>query len=229
MEERKSTQFGLFGEEEADESNDELELYEAYCVRCRRMVDVSDPEPVWTSKGTPGTRGSCSECGTTVFRMGKTAAHEAMYRPSAVRVGTSVKVALDGRRKRTLPATYINFDTADADFAERLAADLEKSGIHTWIDTSETSAAGSAEINWAGGVHPALKDSARMVLVLSKAAHEAEALTKAWNFFKSQKKPIVLAVLDASAVPDALRRSPRFDFRENYKTVFRQLVAALSD
>ncbi|MFN8419385.1 MAG: TIR domain-containing protein [Anaerolineae bacterium] len=223
-------QLSLLVDDDVDdiEDDEELEPIEAYCVRCRQMVEMTDPEAVWTSKGTPGTRGSCINCGTTVFRMGKTPAHEAMARPTAIRVGTGVKVALDGKRKRTLPATYINFDQVDAEFAEKLAVDLENSGVHTWIDTGEVAPEGE-EINWAGGVHPALKDSARMVIVLSTQAAEAEALTKAWSFFKTQKKPIVLAMLDGVAVPDALRRTPRFDFRENYKTAFRQLVAALSD
>ena len=50
---------------------EEPEPIEAYCVRCKHMVEMLDPEPVWTSKGTPGTRGVCPDCGTTVFRMGK--------------------------------------------------------------------------------------------------------------------------------------------------------------
>jgi hypothetical protein len=215
----------LFGGDLAGEAADPLELIEAYCVRCRKMVDAGDPEPVWTSKGTPGIRGTCPECGTTVFRMGKTAAHDGLTRPTAVRVG-GVKVTLDGKRKRMLPATYINYDAADAEFAEKLAEDLEKSGVHTWIDVSETA---HEEVNWAGGVHPALKDSARMVVVLSGQSSAAEKLTADWKTFREQKKPIVVIVLEGGLVPDALRRSPRFDFSKGYKAAFRQLIAALSD
>jgi TIR domain/Domain of unknown function (DUF5679) len=225
----------LFGDAQDDahdsetdvaESPDPIEAYEAYCVRCRQMVDLLDGEPVWTSKGTPGTRGVCPNCATTVFRMGKTPAHERLSRPSAVRVGSSVKVALDGRRKRMLPATYINYDPRDAEFAEKLAADLEKAGVHTWIDVSETA---GETISWAGGVHPALKDSTRMVVVLTTHAANATKAIEEWTFFKTQKKPIVVAVLGDTAIPDTLRRNPRFDFQHDYKAAFRQLIAALSD
>ncbi|MBX3085392.1 MAG: toll/interleukin-1 receptor domain-containing protein [Anaerolineae bacterium] len=224
-------QLDLFGEEpEASTPSADAAEYaepvEAYCVRCRQMVDMLDGEPVWTSKGTPGTRGTCPNCGTTVFRLGKMPAHDHINRPTAVRVGSSVKVALDGKRKRMLPATYINYDPADAEFAEKLAEDLENAGVHTWIDISETA---GEEVNWAGGVHPALKDSARMVVILSPQSIAAEKLTAEWTFFRTQKKPIAVVLLGGVTVPDQLRRSPRFDFSTQYKTNFRQLIAALSD
>jgi hypothetical protein len=224
-------QLGLFGDEpetsaEGADAAEYAEPVEAYCVRCRQMVDMLDGEPVWTSKGTPGTRGTCPNCGTTVFRLGKTPVHDRMNRPTAVHVGSSVKVALDGKRKRTLPATYINYDPADAEFAEKLAEDLENAGVHTWIDVTET--AGEA-INWAGGVHPALKDSSRMVVILSPQSASADKLINEYTFFRTQKKPVVVVLLGNAPVPDQLRRSPRFDFSTQYKTSFRQLIAALSD
>jgi DNA topoisomerase-1 len=54
---------------------------EAYCVKCRTKREITDPKPVFTNNGTPATRGICPECGTTLFRMGKTAAHEGMVAP----------------------------------------------------------------------------------------------------------------------------------------------------
>ncbi len=211
---------------ELEDDEDELEPIEAYCVKCKQMVEMLDPEPVWTSKGTPGTRGTCPNCGTTVFRMGKTEAHNKLVRPAAVRVEGGVKVTTSGGRKRAQPATYINYTFADSEFANKLAADLENAGVHTWIDNQQTT---SQEVKWAGGVHPALKDSVQMVVVMSPASKDADSLTKAWTFFKSQKKPIVLALTDTLEVPDSLRRNPRFDFSSDYITAFRQLLLALSD
>ncbi len=214
---------------EPSPEDDEDEVSEAYCVKCRTKVQMLNPEAVWTSKGTPGTRGTCPDCGTTVFRMGKTAAHDALIRPAAVRVESGTKIATSGRR-RAQPATYINYTGADAAFAQKLATDLQNAGIHTWIDTA---GAVVADVKWAGGVHPALRDSTRMVVVLSAAAITDEAFNNAWKFFKSQKKAIVLVVVDVVDVPDPLRRSPRFAFsKENTKTYqksFRQLVSALSE
>jgi hypothetical protein len=210
-----------------DEENeqDENDPIEAYCVKCKQMVEMEDAEPVWTSKGTPGTRGVCADCGTTVFRMGRTEAHSQLVRPAAVRVEGG-KIATAGGRKRAQPATYINYAGVDAEFAAKLAADLENAGIHTWIDAGPNA---SQDVKWAGGVHPALKDSTRMVVVLSPDGKDSATLAKSWQFFKSEKKPIVLALLGTVEVPDPLRRNPRFDFSQDYKSAFRQILSALSD
>ncbi len=205
---------------------EESEPIEAYCVRCKRMVEMQDAEAVWTSKGSPGTRGTCPDCGTTVFRMGKTPAHDKLVRPAAIRVEGAVKIATGTGRRRAQPATYINYARADSEFATQLASDLENAGIHTWIDNSQAAA---QDVKWAGGVHPALKDSARLVVVLSPASRDLESIKDGWTFFKKEKKPIVLALTGPVEVPDPLRRLPRYDFSGDYKTAFRQLLLALSD
>lgn len=40
-----------------------------------------DPQAVFTATGTPGTKGTCEICGTNMYRMGKTEAHEGMTPP----------------------------------------------------------------------------------------------------------------------------------------------------
>ncbi|HEB64534.1 MAG TPA: DNA topoisomerase I, partial [Chloroflexi bacterium] len=42
---------------------------------------MQDPEPVFTASGTPATRGKCPVCGTGMFRMGRTPAHEGLTPP----------------------------------------------------------------------------------------------------------------------------------------------------
>jgi DNA topoisomerase-1 len=49
---------------------------QAYCMKCRIKREMQDPEAVFTSSGTPATRGKCPVCGTKMFRMGHTPAHE---------------------------------------------------------------------------------------------------------------------------------------------------------
>jgi DNA topoisomerase-1 len=44
-----------------------------------------DPTPVYTESGTPGTRGKCPVCGTNMFRMGYTPAHEGLPKPDPVK------------------------------------------------------------------------------------------------------------------------------------------------
>jgi DNA topoisomerase-1 len=42
---------------------------------------MQDPNPEFTASGTAGTRGKCPVCGTTMFRMGRTPAHEGLTPP----------------------------------------------------------------------------------------------------------------------------------------------------
>ncbi len=54
---------------------------EAYCVRCRQKRPMQDAQAVYTGRGQPATRGVCPECGTALFRMGATPAHDEMTPP----------------------------------------------------------------------------------------------------------------------------------------------------
>ncbi|NDJ35070.1 MAG: type I DNA topoisomerase [Chloroflexi bacterium] len=60
------------------------EQLEAYCVKCKAKRPMAETQPVFTKTGTPATRGVCSVCGTNLYRMGETAAHEGMERPEPV-------------------------------------------------------------------------------------------------------------------------------------------------
>jgi len=54
---------------------------EAYCVKCKVKRTMADPQPTFTSAGTPATAGVCPVCGTRLFRMGRTPAHEGLTPP----------------------------------------------------------------------------------------------------------------------------------------------------
>lgn len=58
-------------------------MMEAYCVKCKAKREMHHPQPVFTERGQPATRGECPECGTTLFRMGATPAHAGMTPPPA--------------------------------------------------------------------------------------------------------------------------------------------------
>ena len=58
---------------------------EAYCVKCKTKREMLNPTPVYTESGTPGTRGVCPVCGTNMFRMGYTPAHEGLPKPDPVK------------------------------------------------------------------------------------------------------------------------------------------------
>ena len=44
---------------------------EGYCFKDKRMVEMKDPQAVTMKNGKPATRGTCPNCGTTVFKIGK--------------------------------------------------------------------------------------------------------------------------------------------------------------
>ena len=44
---------------------------EAYCVKCKSKREIRDPAQVTLKNGKPATSGTCSVCGTKVFRIGK--------------------------------------------------------------------------------------------------------------------------------------------------------------
>ncbi|HHB89877.1 MAG TPA: type I DNA topoisomerase, partial [Anaerolineae bacterium] len=66
-----------------------------------------DPTPVYTESGTPGTRGVCPVCGTKMFRMGYTPAHEGLPKPepkpktkSTKKTSSSRKTPSRGRKSK---------------------------------------------------------------------------------------------------------------------------------
>jgi len=200
------------------DEDEELEPIEGYCMRCRESVEIENPQPVWTRKGLPATRGECSICGGTVFRMGKTYQHDEKNRPEAVQVG-------DGKRrgpKLERDTVYVTYAEADEDIARQIGADLEKVGIAVWLHEHD------GETNWASGVHPALIDCARMVYVMSQSALNSDPVISAWTYFRNERKPIVIAQIERVDPPDRIRRSPRFDFTSDYKRSFRAMLDVLN-
>lgn len=205
------------------EADDDGENIEAYCMTCREKTPIEHPQPIWTRRGAPGLRGTCAVCGTTVFRMGKTAAHARIKRPEPVQVVETGS----GRSKRKAPhlaVTYINYAVSDAEFAEVLADDLNRIGIQTWLAGTEVE-----DVSWATGVHPALVECKNMVVILTPLAIKATNVVEALEFFLANNKPVVVVQLQRVEVPDAIRRKPRFDLSgDDHKQQFRQLAEALT-
>jgi len=43
----------------------------AYCMKCRKKVEIKNPRQITLKNGRPAVQGVCSVCGTKVFRIGK--------------------------------------------------------------------------------------------------------------------------------------------------------------
>lgn len=46
---------------------------EAYCFKCRSKREIKEARQVTLKNGRPATQGTCPQCGTRVFRIGKAA------------------------------------------------------------------------------------------------------------------------------------------------------------
>jgi hypothetical protein len=207
-----------------DELIEEDDSNEAYCMTCKQKTPMENPEPIWTRRGAPGTRGTCSVCGTTVFRMGKTRAHTLMQRPDPVQVIEAPRSKAGRKVNVNTNVVYINYSIPDVEFAEILAEDLNKIGIHTWLAESNPS-----NVQWATGVHPALVECKRMIVIMTPLAAKAINVTDGWKFFLEARKPIIVIQLEQGPVPDELRTKPRFDFSgDEYKRSFRELAQTLT-
>ncbi len=54
---------------------------EAYCMKCKTKREMLEATPTFNAAGAPVTRGKCPECGTSLFRTGRTEAHAGMTPP----------------------------------------------------------------------------------------------------------------------------------------------------
>ncbi|MFZ1043929.1 MAG: type I DNA topoisomerase [Anaerolineales bacterium] len=55
---------------------------EAYCMKCKTKREIKDPVAAFNAKGSPVTLGTCPVCGTKLYRMGRTPAHEGLTPPA---------------------------------------------------------------------------------------------------------------------------------------------------
>jgi hypothetical protein len=50
---------------------EECRMTTAYCVKCKDKRDMKDPQEITMKNGRPATQGTCPECGTKMFKIGK--------------------------------------------------------------------------------------------------------------------------------------------------------------
>ena len=44
---------------------------EGYCVKCRAKREIRNPQSITMKNGRPATQGTCPNCSTKMFRIGK--------------------------------------------------------------------------------------------------------------------------------------------------------------
>ncbi|PWH14127.1 MAG: type I DNA topoisomerase [Anaerolineae bacterium] len=56
---------------------------EAYCMKCKTRREILEPVATFNTVGAPITRGKCPQCGTALFRTGRTEAHANLTPPAS--------------------------------------------------------------------------------------------------------------------------------------------------
>ncbi len=71
----------------------------AYCMKCKTKREIVGPLATFNSAGVPVTRGTCGVCGSTLYRTGKTDAHDGMEKPVKVEKRTGKLVIVESPAK----------------------------------------------------------------------------------------------------------------------------------
>ena len=70
---------------------------ETYCLKCKSKRPMENPEATFTSTGSPATRGVCPVCGSKLYRMGRTPAHDGLEPPEVKPRTKNSKVRRKGK------------------------------------------------------------------------------------------------------------------------------------
>lgn len=111
---------------------------------------------------------------------------------------------------------FISYSRADAEFARRLATDLDRLGATIWLDTDDI----PPGANWSTAVQEGLDTCDVMILVVSPESMTSDNVADEWQYFRDEKKPIIpLRWRPASRLHFQLRRLQYVDFHgQSYDT-----------
>lgn len=73
---------------------------EGYCFKCKEKREMVAPQAEWTASGSAGTRGKCSVCEGTIYKMGRTDAHEHLPKPEIAPRAKKKKTAAKKKKKK---------------------------------------------------------------------------------------------------------------------------------
>lgn len=108
---------------------------------------------------------------------------------------------------------FLSYSRQQLYFAESLALHLQHQGHPIWFDLQQL-APGS---EWQAALNTGLAECEQLVLVVSKAALASPYVQAEWQAALDAGKPVVLAIFEATPLPDALRALPAYDFRRRFK------------
>ena len=81
-------------------ADDIEQTLQALCFKCKTKREMRNPQAVYNKAGSPATRGECPECGTKMYRTGRTPAHEGMPKPEITERPARKKSKAKAKRKK---------------------------------------------------------------------------------------------------------------------------------
>jgi hypothetical protein len=124
------------------------------------------------------------------------------------------------------PYVFISYSRQDRQFVERLSRELQLAGIQTWIDTQNI----SAGANWQQEIEKGLlKADVLLYVASSQASSSAWIELELQAFLKGSGRIIPLIIDDAgsTSMPPSLQTIQWVDFRQDFQSAVRQLLAGI--
>ncbi len=121
------------------------------------------------------------------------------------------------------PLTFVSYCREDSAFALQLARDLKTAGAAVWIDQLDI----HPGQRWDQAVEGALRDSPRMVVVLSPAAVSSNNVLDEVSYALETQKTVLPILYRDCEIPFRLRRVQRLDFRTDYSRMLQTLWRSL--
>lgn len=115
-----------------------------------------------------------------------------------------------------IPYVFISYARADRPFVDRLAVELQRAGVKTWIDTQDI----SPGANWDQEIEKGLFEAGLLLHVASEHSATSQWLSAELEaFLRTKGRAIPLIIDDAgpNALPDALKLIQWVDFRTSFE------------
>jgi hypothetical protein len=119
---------------------------------------------------------------------------------------------------------FLSYARADADFALRLAADLQSAGVNLWVDQLDIPKGAV----WDQEIENALRTCTHVLAILSPASVNSHNVMDEVSFALEEKKVVVPVLYRACDRPFRLRRFQYVDFTTEYRAGLSHVVEALS-
>jgi hypothetical protein len=119
--------------------------------------------------------------------------------------------------------TFFSYARADSDFVLKLARDLRQAGADVWLDQLDIEAGN----RWDLSVGEALKDSKKMLVILSPDSVSSNNVMDEVSFALEAGKTVIPILYKACDIPFRLRRVQHADFTINYDEALKNLLQAL--